>query len=222
MTLYLRLGLLATLAACAPKEQPAPAAYSGMTLTAPRAKPDFTFTSTAGTPYNFRRETDGKLTLLFFGYTYCPDVCPMHMANIAAVLKKLPYADQQRVRVVFVTTDPERDTPDRLRTWLGQIDPNFVGVAGPMDQINGLQQSLGLAPAKIEPAPGATDTSKTPDSRRRPTPDSSRQPSYGVAHAAVVLAFTPDDSLRVVYPFGIRQQDWAKDIPQLLRVKARG
>ena len=183
-----------------------------MTLTAPRGKPDFTFTSTTGAPYNFRKETDGKLTLLFFGYTYCPDVCPMHMANIAAVMKKLPYADQQRVRVVFVTTDPERDTPDRLRTWLGQIDPGFVGVAGPMDQINALQQSLGLAPAKIEPAPSNPGV----------TPDSRREPSYGVAHAAVVLAFTPDDSLRVVYPFGIRQQDWAKDIPQLLRVKARG
>ena len=214
MTLFRRLGLALALAACA-KEAPAPpATYSGMMLTAPRGKPDFTFTSTTGAPYNFRNETDGKLTLLFFGYTYCPDVCPMHMANIAAVLKKLSYADQQRVRVVFVTTDPERDTPDRLRTWLGQIDPSFVGVAGPMDQINGLQQSLGLAPAKIEPAPGATGASKTPDS--------TRQPSYGVAHAAVVLAFTPDDSLRVVYPFGIRQQDWAKDIPQLLRVKARG
>jgi protein SCO1/2 len=204
MTLYLRLSLFLALAACAPKEQPAPATYSGMMLTAPRGKPDFTFTSTTGTPYSFRKETDGKLTLLFFGYTYCPDVCPMHMANIAAVLKKLPYADQQRVRVVFVTTDPERDTPDRLRAWLGQIDPSFVGVAGPMDQINGLQQSLGLAPAKPEPTPGAP------------------KDQYGVAHAAVVLAFTPDDSLRVVYPFGIRQQDWAKDIPQLLRVKARG
>src|SRR5687767_7311065 len=204
MTLSLRIALLAVLAACTRDAPAPPATYSGMTLTAPRGKPDFTFTSTTGAPYNFRKETDGKLTLLFFGYTYCPDVCPMHMANIAAVMKKLPYADQQRVRVVFVTTDPERDTPERLRTWLGQIDPGFVGVAGPMDQINGLQQSLGLAPAKPEPTPGAP------------------KGQYGVAHAAVVLAFTPDDSLRVVYPFGIRQQDWAKDIPMLLRVKARG
>lgn len=205
MNLYVRFGLLAAIAACA-REQPAPpATYSGMMLTPPRGKPDFAFTSTTGAPYQFRKETDGRLTLLFFGYTYCPDVCPMHMANIASVLKKLSYADRQRVKVVFVTTDPERDTPERLRSWLAQIDPSFVGVAGPMDQINALQQSLGLAPAKIEQ-----------------TTDSSRQPSYGVAHSAVVLAFTPDDSLRVLYPFGVRQQDWARDIPLLLRVKARG
>ena len=210
-----RITLLLALAACT-REQPAPpATYSGMMLNPPRAKPDFLFTSTTGAPYHFRRETDGRLTLLFFGYTNCPDVCPMHMANIASVLKKLPYADRERVRVVFVTTDPERDTPERLRSWLAQIDPSFVGVAGDMRQINGLQQSLGLAPAKPEPIP------VTPNSGGKLTPDS-RLKDYGIAHAAVVLAFTPDDSLRVLYPFGIRQQDWAKDIPQLLRVKGRG
>jgi len=129
----------------------------------------------------------------------------MHMANISAVLKKLDYADRQRVRVVFVTTDPDRDTPQRLRSWLDQIDSSIVGVAGPMDQINALQQSLGLGSAKPEAAPPGSPAG-----------------AYGVAHAAVVLAFTPDDSLRVLYPFGVRQQDWAKDIPLLLRVKARG
>src|SRR5688500_19129520 len=112
------LSLLA-LASCA-REQPAAASFRGMMLTPPRGKPDFTFTSTTGAPYQFRKETDGRVTLLFFGYTYCPDVCPMHMANISAVLKKLDYADRQRVRVVFVTTDPDRDTPQRLRSWRDQ------------------------------------------------------------------------------------------------------
>ena len=203
-----KLGLviaLASLAACKP--EPEPAAYAGMMLTPPRGKPDFTFTSTTGAPYQFRKETDGRVTLLFFGYTHCADICPMHMANIAAVLKKLDYADRQRVRVVFVTTDPARDTPQRLRSWLDQIDSTFVGVAGPMEQINGLQRSLGLAPAAPEPEPPGSKAGAS---------------SYGVSHAAVVLAFTPDDSLRVLYPFGVRQQDWAKDIPLLLRVKARG
>lgn len=201
-----RLGFLIALAAMAACQQrPEPAAYSGMVITPPRGKPDFTFTSTTGAPYQFRKETDGRVTLLFFGYTYCPDVCPMHMANISAVLKKLDYADRQRVRVVFVTTDPERDTPQRLRSWLDQIDTSIVGVAGPMEQINALQQSLGLGAAKPEAAPPGSPAG-----------------AYGVAHAAVVLAFTPDDSLRVLYPFGVRQQDWAKDIPLLLRVKARG
>ena len=200
-----RSALLCVAALIACEESPPPATYSGMMLTPPRGKPDFTFTSTTGGPYRFRHETDGKLTLLFFGYTYCPDVCPMHMSNIATVLRKLDYADRQKVRVVFVTTDPERDTPQRLRSWLDQIDSAIVGVAGPMEQINALQQSLGLAPAKAEAAAPGTPSS-----------------SYGVAHAAVVLAFTPDDSLRVLYPFGVRQQDWANDIPLLLKIKGRG
>ena len=203
LALALPIALALALGACR-SEPPPPAAYSGMTLTPARGKPDFTFTSTTGAPYEFRRETDGRVTLLFFGYTYCPDVCPMHMANIAAVLKKMDYTDRQRVKVVFVTTDPERDTPERLRSWLAQIDSTFVGVAGPPQQIAALQQSLGLAPAKVEPPAAGAPAS-----------------NYGVSHAAVVLAFTPDDSLRVLYPFGVRQQDWARDIPLLLRVKAR-
>jgi protein SCO1 len=197
----LTLAFAIVLAAC---KQPEPVNYSGMMLAPPKGKPDFTFTTTSGTPYDFRRETEGKLTLLFFGYSYCPDVCPMHMANVSAVLKKLDYTDRQRVRLVFVTTDPQRDTPERLHSWLAQIDSNIVGVAGPMEQINGLQQSLGLSPAKPEPTPGGP------------------KGAYGIAHAAVVLAFTPDDSLRVVYPFGVRQQDWARDIPLLLRIKGGG
>jgi protein SCO1 len=194
------------LVACSAEKKPeaAPAVFSGPMMTPPLAKPQVTFTSDSGTPYDFRRETDGKLTFLFFGYTYCPDVCPLHMANIAAVYKKLSYADQQRIRVVFVTTDPDRDTPQRLRTWLDNFHPHFIGVAGPMDGINALQQSMGMPPSARESAPEGSGAGE-----------------YGVAHGAAVLTFTPDDSLRVLYPFGTRQQDFAKDIPLLLKVGTR-
>jgi len=177
--------------------------FSGPTMTPPRAKPEFTFTTVDGRPYDFRKETAGKLTYLFFGYTHCPDVCPLHMANLGAVYKKLPYTDQQKIRVVFVTTDPDRDTPQRLKAWLDNFHPDFVGLTGPMDQVNTLQQSMGMPMASIE----RTDSAKAGE--------------YGVAHGAAVLTFTPDDSLRVLYPFGTRQQDFAKDIPLLLKVGAR-
>ena len=173
---FLIAAAMAAMAAC--QQQPEPAAYSGMVITPPRGKPDFTFTSTTGAPYQFRKETDGRVTLLFFGYTYCPDVCPMHMANISAVLKKLDYADRQRVRVVFVTTDPDRDTPQRLRSWLDQIDTSIVGVAGSMDQINALQQSLGLGSAKPEAAPPGSPTSRSPAPPARHT-SSARRPMVG-------------------------------------------
>lgn len=176
--------------------------FSGPTMSPPRPKPEFVFAGVDGKPYDFRRETAGKLTYLFFGYTHCPDVCPLHMANLSAVYKKLPFSDQQRIRVVFVTTDPERDTPERLRTWLDNFSRDFVAVAGPPEQLNLLQQSMGMPPAVKETAPPGSPAG-----------------SYGVAHGAAVLTFTPDDSLRVLYPFGTRQQDFAGDIPKLLRFR---
>ena len=173
--------------------------FSGPTMSPARAKPDFIFTGVDGKPYDFRKETAGKLTYLFFGYTHCPDVCPLHMANLGAVYKKLQYSDQQKIRVIFVTTDPERDTPPRLRTWLDNFSSDFIAVGGPPEQLNALQQSMGMPPAVKETAP-----------------EGSPAGSYGVAHGAAVLTFTPDDSLRVLYPFGTRQQDFAADVQKLL------
>ncbi|HEY7573705.1 MAG TPA: SCO family protein, partial [Thermoanaerobaculia bacterium] len=100
---------------------PEAGALRGTELDPSWPKPDFTLTDTEGGPFDFRARTDGFVTLLFFGYTHCPDVCPVHMANIAAVLADLDYADRARIRVVFVTTDPERDTPGRLREWLDRF-----------------------------------------------------------------------------------------------------
>src|SRR5215467_7915591 len=91
------------------------ATYRGGLVTPPLPKPRFTLTDTAGVPFDFWRETQGYVTLLFFGYARCPDQCPLHMANIAVSLKKIPTAVADQVKVVFVTTDPARDSPTVLR-----------------------------------------------------------------------------------------------------------
>jgi len=96
--------------------------YRGGLVTPPLPKPRFTLTDTSGAPFDFWRQTDGYVTLLFFGYTRCPDECPMHVSNIAQGLKKLPAGAGDRVKLVFVTTDPARDTPKVLRAWLNQFD----------------------------------------------------------------------------------------------------
>jgi len=170
----------------------------GTALSAPLAKPAFVLTRSDGSPYDFARETSGKVALLFFGYTHCPDVCPLHMANIAAVLKRMSWEDREAVEVVFVTTDPERDTAPRLNDWLAEFDPSFVGLRGPIDDVNEIQRSLGLAPATRQ-ASGADSTQ-----------------GYLVRHAAQVIAFGRDDVARVVYPFSTRQDDWAHDLPILV------
>jgi protein SCO1 len=183
------------------KESPATGAVRGAELGAPLPRPVFTLTATDGKPYAFAEKTAGKLTLLFFGYTNCPDVCPVHAANIAEIVKTLPWEDRQRVSFVFVTTDPDRDSLPHLRKWLDNFDSTFVGLRGPIEEVNEIQRKLNLG--TLPPGEKAADG------------------SYAVGHASVVLAIEPDDSLRVMYPFGIRQEDWATDIPVLLKRHAK-
>jgi len=177
-------------------EGAAPGGLYGIELPNPGPKPNFRLTDANGQPFDFRRETDGRLTFLFFGYTHCPDVCPVHMANLAAALAQLPRAEADRVRVVFVTTDPARDTPDRMKRWLAAFDPTFVGLTGTKAELEAAQRVAGIVPAVAQPAPGDT--------------------GYAVGHAAQVIAYTPDDRMRAQYPFGTRQKDWAHDLPILL------
>lgn len=175
--------------------------YRGIVLDTGLTKPDFTLTDTRGQSFRFRQATQGTLTLLFFGYTNCEDVCPVHMANIAAVLRRLPPDVTSQVRVVFVTTDPERDTPTRLRAWLDNFNPSFIGLRGSVDEVNRIQAALGLPRAVREGAGNG----------------GAGRGGYTVGHAAQVLAFSPvDDRGHVIYPFGTRQQDWALDLPKLV------
>lgn len=172
-------------------------AFRGVAVQSPIPKPDFVLTDFEGKPFDFVPRTHDKVTLLFFGYTHCPDVCPLHMANIAAVLRQMPYEERSRVVTVFVTTDPERDTAERLRQWLGQFDPSFVGLRGTLAEVEAVQRQLGLRPAFREYA-GADST------------------NYFVAHAAQVFAFARDGYAYLIYPFGTRQEDWAADLPRLV------
>jgi protein SCO1 len=169
--------------------------FRGAVLPDPVPKPQFTLADTEGRLFEFARETEGRLTLLFFGFTYCPDICPVHLANIAAVLADLPVEVRRDIRVVFVTGDPERDTPERVRQWLDAFDPNFIGLVGSLAEVNVILEDLRLPPVVYGPR----------DARG----------NYSVGHSAHVLAFTPDGYLRVIYPFGTRQVDWAHDLPKL-------
>lgn len=171
--------------------------YRGRVMSPPLAKPDFTLTDTQGRPFDFRKETQGSLALLFIGYTNCPDVCPVHMANLGAVLKDLPEEITSHVKVVFVTADPDRDTPEVIRAWLDHFDRDFVGLRGTQEQVHAIEKALMLPPSVVSVD---EDTGKT-----------------FVGHSANVVAFTADGKAHVMYPFGTRQSDWAHDLPKLVR-----
>jgi len=199
MRLLLTISLL-TLAGCEAGKPPArPEDLRGPRLTQAIPRPAITLVRTDGRSLDFRADTRGTLTFLFFGYTHCPDVCPIHMSNLAASLKELPAEQRSRVRVVFVTTDPERDTPERLSSWLANFDSTFIGARGPAEAVDAAQRSLGM--------PVASRDAQVPDSG-----------GYTVSHGAHLWAFTPDDSAHVVYPMGMGREVLAADIPLLLRL----
>lgn len=123
-------------------------------LDRPFTKPALVLTDTKGEKYDLRERTKGKPTLIYFGYTHCPDVCPMTMSNIAIARKQLPKADQDKLQVVFVTTDPERDTSAELAKWL----PAAGGPPSP------------VSPASSPPSrrgPGRSASASTRRRRRR-------------------------------------------------------
>ncbi|HEX5566980.1 MAG TPA: SCO family protein [Streptomyces sp.] len=169
----------------------------GTVLTSPFAKPDLVLTDTDGEEYDLRAETKGRPTLLFFGYTHCPDVCPLTMSNIAVAKSRLPEADQDRLRVVFVTSDPERDTPESLGKWLRAQDPDFIGLTGDFDTIQAGARSVGIG---LEP------------------PVKEENGDIVSTHGTQVLAFLPkDDRAHVLYTHDVPVEVFEKDLPRLVK-----
>lgn len=168
----------------------------GATINPAVPRPDLTMTSTDGKPYDFAARTKGRVTFITFGYTHCPDICPLHMANLAGALERLTPAQRARVSVVFVTTDPARDSLPQLRGWLDSFNHSFVGLRGTDQQLAAMEQAFHIPPAAREALPGG---------------------GYAVTHSAEVFAFTPDDSAHVIYLPGSTSADYAHDIPRLLR-----
>ena len=118
------------------------------------------------------------------------------MSNIATGLKKMPTGVGDQIKLVFVTTDPARDSPRLLRSWLNQFDKRFIGLSGSETAIDAAQRAAGVPPA--------TKTARTGE-------------NYDVGHANFVFAYTKDNLAHVIYPGGVTQQDWLHDLPQLVQ-----
>ncbi|MEW5353424.1 MULTISPECIES: SCO family protein [unclassified Streptomyces] len=166
-------------------------------LDQPFEKPDLVLTDTHGEKYDLRKETAGRPTLIYFGYTHCPDICPLTMSNIAVAKSKLPKAEQDKLRVVFVTTDPARDTPAELGKWLGMMDRQFIGLTGDFATIQAAARSVGIA---IEP------TKKDKNGK------------LVSVHGTQVIAFSPKtDAGYVVYGESTTVEDFTKDLPKIVK-----
>lgn len=166
-------------------------------LDQPFEKPDLVLTDTAGKKYDLREQTKGHPTLIYFGYTNCPDVCPLTMSNIAVAKKQLSKAQQDELRIVFVTTDPDRDTSAELGKWLKGIDPQIVGLTGDFSTIQAGARTLGIS---VEP------------------PHKDKNGKIVSTHGTQVVAFSPKtDAGYVLYGEDANVDDYTKDLPKLIK-----
>jgi protein SCO1/2 len=168
----------------------------GLAPDRPAARPRLTLTDTSGAAYDFAARTRGRVTLLFWGYTRCEDICPTTMADIAVALRRVPESVRRSVTVVFATTDPEQDTAPVVRRWLDRFDPSFVGLTGTAAQLAAAQRAAGVPVAVRERL---------------------ARGNYAVDHFAGVTAYGRDDRVAAVYPAGAIASDYATDLPVLVK-----
>lgn len=162
----------------------------------PYPVPATPLTDTSGAPYSLAADTDKPLTLVFFGYTRCDDFCPMVMTSLASALTRLDEEQREKVDLVFVTTDPNRDTPEVLRRYLDRYDPEAVGLTGELQTIVDVARPLAIHVDDGSELPGG---------------------GYDVAaHSTYVTAIGADDTARVVWDMDTSSAQFAADIIALL------
>jgi protein SCO1/2 len=182
----------------------------GTLVDPPLPRPSQTLRDTSGRAFSLADRPADELTVLFFGYTHCPDVCPTTMADLASARAQLPAPLRNRVTVVFVTEDPERDIPRSLRLWLDGFDPSFVGLRGGNGATEAMLEQLYLPGTERREHP--KDPIRHPGSGRK----HHQHGDYAVEHAGVVYAFGPRAST-VLYSGGIKPSEYAADFTKLLQ-----
>lgn len=213
--------LASALAGCARGGEAAPAptgqAYHGIELAPVPDRPSFVLRDTEGNRFDFREQTAGRPTFVYFGYTNCPDECPTAMADLAAALRKTDPAVRDKVRVVFVSADAKRDTGAAVRRFLDQWSTSFIGLVGTQEELDDAARASGVPPGSVGPEP-KTLPGRPNEHEHEPgtAPHEHFGPlGYSVGHSAVIYAYDADDRLPVVYPGGVTPSEIAADLPAL-------
>lgn len=168
--------------------------FAGLVAEPPSPAADFTLTNSANQPTALS-DLRGQWILLVYGYTYCPDVCPATLSTLRKVKAELgPQAD--RVRVVFVSVDPERDTPELLGQYVQQFGADFIGLTGSLEAV---AQAANAYQVKYEKKVVASAA------------------EYLVGHSAYVYLIDPQFRLRVTFPFGVKSAEITNDVQYLMK-----
>jgi len=150
-------------------------------------------------PYSLVEDTDKDLTLVFFGYTHCPDICGIVMSTMASAVTRLSEDERDDVDVVFVTTDPSRDTPTVVHDYATNFDPGFIGVTGPIETIIDVAKPLGIAVEQGDKLPSG---------------------GYDVTHGTQVVAIDADDEGIAYWHEDVSSAQLAADLQHLLSERA--
>ncbi len=161
-----------------------------------RDMPDVTLTNQDGEAVSME-QLEGHWNLLFFGYTFCPDICPATLAELRQLRGNLPEEVNQRLQPILVSVDPERDTPEQLKKYLDYFGAGFIGLTGPLDDIQTLANAAGVP---FIPA----DTSKK---------------DYTVDHGANLALIGPDGRLRGFIRAPMRTEKLAEQLPAVLALE---
>jgi len=184
-------GAAALLAGCSAESKPA---FKAVDITGADYARDFALPDTQGKLRSVQ-DFKGKAVIVFFGYTQCPDVCPTTMADIAQA-KKLLGADGAKVQGIFITIDPERDTPELLKAYVANFGPDFIALRGTPEQTAAIAKDFKVYYKKVE--------GKTPG-------------SYTMDHSAASFVYDPEGRLRLYARYGAGPQVLADDLKQLLQ-----
>ena len=168
--------------------------YNGTQFDPPWPLPDFELTDTRGQPFHLN-DIEGDLALIYFGYTHCPDVCPLTLLDIKKALKGM--AGHERVQVIFITLDPERDTPEVLARYLRAFDPDFTGLTGDSQTIQEVIKPYRVVAEKETAAYSAG--------------------SYLVNHTARLYLVNPQRELQLTYALGFDPAGLRNDLVLLLQ-----
>jgi protein SCO1/2 len=170
--------------------------WHGTAITDGYPLPDLSFIDTAGQQVTPAEVARTPVTLVFFGYTHCPDICNVVLANFASALRGASPAVRKDVRLLFVTTDPARDTPDVVREYLDRFDPTYVGLVAPVGTVEKAAKALYISYEK---------------------PDGSQGGNYEVSHGTYTTGFLRG-SARVVWSEDSTVADLRADLTRLARL----
>ena len=189
------LFLLLTISGCA--ETAAEGVFAGLEVDQPQIMPDPVLTDTQGQPFAMRADTTGVVRLVYFGFTTCPDICPVHLSQLSDVLARPEMPPN--IKVLFVTVDPDTDTPQVMRAFLDQFSTDFIGLTGTEEMLIDVQRQFSalIATSAVDQNGEVGD----------------------IGHDGRVFAFAPDDLGRTQYPHPTRQTTWTRDLPILATLR---